>query len=45
MPDIAWDREQDKSFLAETVVMEKHSVASAVTVILPTGGDVANAVA
>lgn len=31
MPDI---REQDKSFLAETV-MEKHSVASAVIVILP----------
>lgn len=35
MPDIAWDREWNKSFLAQTAVMEKHSVAaSAVTVIL-----------
>lgn len=39
-----WDREKDKSFLAEAV-MEKHSVASAVTVILPSDGSIANAVA
>lgn len=43
MPD-PWDREKDKSFLAEAV-MEKHSVASTVTVILPSDGSIANAVA
>lgn len=35
---------KDKSFLAEAI-MEKHSVASAVTVILPSDGGTANAVA
>lgn len=39
-----WDREKDKSFLAEAV-MEKHSVASAVSIILPSDGGIANAVA
>jgi len=38
-----WNR-KDESFLAEAV-MEKHSVASTVTVILLSDGSIANAVA